>query len=144
MIYLPIETQTIMKALLSKSTVKVVREGNWIRVVAPDGNSYGRHHQFQKMTEEQIVDYIIAEQNDVITRNNEDEKIKDSFKGQTPEQVQQNPNFAYARFRDYGITVYARSNNSPTGVFSVTSFDNSEMNKFKALLSPTEDLRTAH
>jgi len=75
--------------------------------------------------------------------------------GFTPEKIQKaiellkRPDFLYTRWKNYGIAVYVKDQDSPTGVrnaggipheleFLITSIQ-----KYGAPLSPTEDLRTA-
>ncbi len=57
------------------------------------------------------------------------------------------PKFAYTRAKNYGIAIYHKDNDSPTGVINVGGIS-SEFSWLvdlfsKGTLSPTEDLRTA-
>lgn len=83
-------------------------------------------------------------------RNNDDKVI-----GITNEYLKiviellQSPKFAYARRRDYGITIYHIDAESPTGVSSVGGISNEFMWLVDSItktgtLSSSEGLRTAH
>ena len=75
--------------------------------------------------------------------------------GFTPERIQKvvemlkHPKFLYTRWRPYGIQVYIKDENSPTGVILLGGMPHEleflikDYQKFGAPLSPTEDLRTA-
>ena len=86
--------------------------------------------------------------------NIKDKNDNNAIVGITAEHLQsvikdlRNPKFAYARYRNYGITIYHFDSNSPTGVKSVNGIDNSFMwlvDEFAKIgvLSPTEGLQTA-
>lgn len=76
--------------------------------------------------------------------------------GFTPERIKEviaklrHPDYLYCRSRYYGITIYVRDNESPTGVIGIGGMPH-ELEFLVDLfhpncgpLSPTEDLRTAH
>lgn len=62
----------------------------------------------------------------------------------------QSPNFAYTRWKNYGIAIIHKDDKSPTGVKNVGGLPKKMAFLIKAIrgddrtLSPTEDLRTAH
>jgi len=75
--------------------------------------------------------------------------------GFTPERIKRvvellnHPKFLYTRWKEYGIQVYIKDEDSPTGVILAggipleLEFLIKRFQKFGAPLSPTEDLRTA-
>jgi hypothetical protein len=105
-------------------TVIVSIDGRWTKITNPiDGNTVGRDSRFKGMSTDELVDFMIEEQNELIRKGNLMAEIMNSFINQTIEEVRENPNFAYFSEKPYGTAVYARFKYSPTGVINAYGFD---------------------
>jgi len=68
---------------------------------------------------------------------------KAQFKNMSALEKVSHKDYAYSRSRSYGVTIYARSEWSPTGVEAIGGMSHEEAKNITSVLSPTEGLQSA-